>query len=104
MSELRRRLESASSRRWRYVVSAEQDALDRLGPDVVSILARYEGQTLDELNATFELLPLGTRLALDQVGALELLDNEGEGKYGVQVLPFALDLVAAAGSRVGGES
>jgi hypothetical protein len=75
------------------------EALNRLNPATVRTLARCAGQTLPELDATFELLPLGTRLALSRVGALELLDRDGADRFGLRVLPFAATLVAAAAER-----
>lgn len=74
-------------------------ALDELRPAVVATLARFAGQTVDELDATFELLPVGTRLALEQAGALEVLDDEGGSRFGVRALPFAAELVNAASER-----
>ncbi len=70
-----------------------------LRPHNVQTLARFSGQTLDELDATFELLPIGTRLALDRAGALQLLDDEGGARFGVKALPVSVELVQLAAEQ-----
>ncbi len=76
-----------------------QGALTALRPGNVRTLARFSGQTLDELDATFELLPIGTRLALDRAGALQLLDDEGGARFGVKALPVSVELVQLAAEQ-----
>jgi hypothetical protein len=47
------------------------------------------------------LLPLGSRLALDAVGAVRLeSQNPTEGRYRLKALPFCIDVVNAAALRV----
>lgn len=77
-------------------LTAEQ-ALERLVPTLRELLARLEGQSRSDLQVTLQLLPLGSRLALDAVGAVELEgENPVEGHYRLRVLPFCIDVVNAA--------
>jgi hypothetical protein len=75
------------------------EALDRLPPNLRELLARLAGQTLCDLQVTLQLLPLGSRLALDTVGAARLDDDPVDGRYRLKVLPFCVDLVKAAALR-----
>lgn len=73
------------------------EALKCLATDErIDLVAGYEGQSLEELQASFQLLPLGTRLALDTARAIRLHDDGERDFYHVEVLPFALDVVQAA--------
>jgi hypothetical protein len=88
--------------RWPRPSSESYDperALDQLTPDIVLTLARLVGQTVDELSASFELLPVGTRLALSNAGAIQLRDEDGE-HFALRALPTAPELVTAAAERV----
>ena len=77
-------------------LTAEQ-ALQRLAPTLREVLARLEGQSRSDLQVTLQLLPLGSRLALDAVGAVELEGQDPvEGRYRLKVLPFCIDVVNAA--------
>ncbi len=92
---MRRLLSGQKSRR----LTADE-ALDRLPPDLRELLARLEGQSRSDLQVTLQLLPLGSRLALDVVGAAKLDgDNPVEGRYRLKVLPFCVDIVNAAARR-----
>ena len=76
-------------------LTAEQ-ALERLAA-LREVLARLEGQSRNDLQVTLQLLPLGSRLALDAVGAVQLEgQNPVEGRYRLEVLPFCIDVVNAA--------
>jgi hypothetical protein len=99
LEDLKDAFTRAKSSKSRQGARATTEALDQLRETTVTEIARFAGQSLEELDATFELLPLGTRLALEQVGALELIDSAGD-TFGVRVRPFAVDLVNAANERV----
>jgi hypothetical protein len=71
------------------------EALRPLDDERIMILARYEGQSLSELEVSLQLLPVGTRMYLQTVGALTLHDD-GDTYFRVEVHEFALDMVAAA--------
>ncbi|GAB4002260.1 hypothetical protein [Nocardioides ultimimeridianus] len=73
-------------------------AIRPLDDNRIMMLARYEGQSLPELQVSFQLLPIGTRLYLESVGAITLHDV-GDTYFRVDVHEFALDLVAAAVDR-----
>jgi len=74
-----------------------EQAVERLRPALRELLARLEGQTRNDLQITLQLLPLGSRLALETVGAVELDgQNPVRGRYRVKVLPFCVEVVKAA--------
>jgi predicted NBD/HSP70 family sugar kinase len=53
------------------------------------------------LQVTLQLLPLGSRLALDTIGAVEVQSEDPtSGRYRLKVLPFCVDVVNAAALRV----
>jgi hypothetical protein len=62
----------------------------------INQIAGCEGQTLAELQASFQLLPLGTRFALQSADAVMLREDVSRELFLVEVKPFALDLVQAA--------
>lgn len=66
--------------------------------DKVDLLANFDGQSLDDLRATFQLLPLGTRAALEQADAIVQYDN-GDAQFWVEVLPLAERIVEEAVAR-----
>jgi hypothetical protein len=96
--ELREAFARARQPRPRNAMIVEH-ALEQLGDAKAAMLAGYLGQTLDELETTFQLLPLGSRLALEQVGALDQSENS-DSQFRVRVLPFAEELVEGADLRL----
>lgn len=77
------------------------EAVERLRPTLRELLARLEGQSRSDLQVTLQLLPLGSRLALDAVGAVELEGQDPvEGRYRLKVLPFCVEVVNAAALKV----
>ena len=100
LSDLREAFTRVKARSAGADTPGPDEALDKLRPRVVASLAAYAGYELEELDAYFELLPIGTRFELEQVGAVRLLDTEGGERLGLKVLPFAVPLVNAARNRV----
>lgn len=91
---------SSGETRSEKILTADE-AVDRLSLDLTELLARLEGQSRGDLQITLQLLPLGSRLALDAVGAVRLeSQNPTEGRYRLKVLPFCIDVVNAAALRV----
>lgn len=70
-------------------------ALRVLDDERIMMLARFEGQSLPELEVSLQLLPLGTRLFMQTAGAITLHDDGGT-YFRVEAHEFALDMVAAA--------
>ncbi len=72
---------------------------DAANEDGIRWLADCDGLDLDDLSLTFQLQPLGTRLALEHAGAMEHYDTTGP-MFLVRALPFAFDLILGAGDLV----
>jgi hypothetical protein len=101
MSWLRNQHERLLDRKTNGATSKADQAVELLTPTLRELLARLEGQSRNDLQVTLQLLPLGSRLALDTVGAVELEgENPVEGRYHLKVLPFCLEVVNAAVRRV----
>lgn len=103
LAELRDAFARAKNRRGHHDNElGVEEALDQLRPSVVVTLASFVGYQLPDLDAYFELLPVGTRMELDAVGAIQLLDEHGGDRYGLRIRPFAVDIINAAHDRVAG--
>lgn len=77
------------------------DALRHLRPTTVTQLAQYAGQSAEELDGTFELLPLSIRMELHDVKAIVLSDDDpASDHFGHTVTARAVPLVNACAESV----
>ena len=70
--------------------------LEFLGEDAAPFLASFVGESRSAIESRIQLLPLGSKLALEALGIIELREEAGQEYLRVEARPLLLELAKRA--------